>query len=617
MPTIRQGIYDLLSAVRIDTKEEGRVHVKPWLSQRLVVDGVCRGLNEGCHEFVVLKCRQVACTTVCSVIELFWALANEGTQGAIIADRADNLERLRRIFASLLETLPPEWKTEEHRLVQNNRQGMTFANRSVIDLLAAASNPDLGASRALNMCHMTECALWRSLSGVESLKASLARQNPNRLYIWESIANGLNWWHGFCQQAKKDRHLRFIFLGFWSNPTYAIAKSDPDFKTYWDGGTLTEEEIRRARFVKTEYGVVVKPEQIAWWRRENEYRADEFMNRHYPWTEKDAFISSGSGFFPAARTLEIGEQLADGPPYKGYKYVFDEQFLGSRIEQTNVKEDVALRIWEPPQNEWVDGGRDDQGRFLPAKPPGVYVVGVDPSGGGGGDANDHCVQVFRCYADRLVQVAEYASNKPLTYQLSWVLAHLCGAYRDHLCNLEISGIGAAVMPEVRNLRQLAERGLLQGNPSSGKILDLIGAVRWFLYKRTDSLGGAGNIVNWKTNQDNKAQVYSEVRDSLMLRRIEIRSLRLIQQMQGIVEEEGGWIGAGPDTGEGDDRVSAMVLAHHTWVEWRRAGLVARNLTWESVNAEQPPGDAATVLSWAVSQHIRGINRKATGYRDKF
>src|SRR5580693_7548053 len=163
-PTIRQGIYDLLSAVEIDTKEEGRTHVEPWLSQRMVIDAVAKGLSEGVHEFVILKCRQVAITTVCSVIELFWALANEGVQGAIIADRTDNLERLRRIFAALLETLPPEWRTREHRLIQNNRNGMAFANRSVIDLMAAASNPDLGASRALNMMHATECGQWKSLA---------------------------------------------------------------------------------------------------------------------------------------------------------------------------------------------------------------------------------------------------------------------------------------------------------------------------------------------------------------------------------------------------------------------------------------------------------------------
>lgn len=190
MTTIRQGIYELLSAVAIDTKEGGRCHVEPWPSQRIVIDAVARGLSEGVHEFVILKSRQMAITTVVSVIELFWCLSNPGVQGAIIADRTDNLERLRRIFASLLETLPPEWRSAEHKLITNNRTGMTFANRSVIDLLAAANNPDLGASRALNLMHATECSLWKSLAGVESLKASLARENPHRLYCWESIANG-------------------------------------------------------------------------------------------------------------------------------------------------------------------------------------------------------------------------------------------------------------------------------------------------------------------------------------------------------------------------------------------------------------------------------------------
>ena len=137
-----------------------------------------------------------------------------------IADRGDNLERLRRIFASFLDSLPPEWKGPEHALVQNNKFGMKFANESVIDLLAAGNNPDLGASRALSMCHGSECSLWRSLAGVESLRASLARENPNRLFIFESVANGLNWWYNYCQQAKQDRHMRFIFTGFWAQPSY-------------------------------------------------------------------------------------------------------------------------------------------------------------------------------------------------------------------------------------------------------------------------------------------------------------------------------------------------------------------------------------------------------------
>lgn len=597
MPTIRQGIYDLLGSVEIDTKEMGRTRVEPWPSQRIVIDAVAKGLQEGVHEFCILKSRQMAITTVCSVIELFWALANPGVQGAIIADRTDNLERLRRIFASLLETLPEEWRSPEHKLIQNNRTGMAFANRSVIDLLAAANNPDLGASRALNMMHATECSLWRSLAGVESLKASLARQNPTRLYIWESIANGLNWWYSFCQQAKVDRHMRFIFLGFWSNPTYSIPKSDPDYRVYWDGH-LTEDEITRARFVKQNYNVVIKPEQIAWWRRESEFRQEEYMLRHYPWTEKECFIASGSGFFPAKRTMEISEQLTPSPPYKGYKYIFNEVFLESRIEQVSDPEDAMLKVWEPPE------------------PGGVYVIGVDPSGGGGGDSDDHAIEVLRCYSNRVVQVAEFRTNRPLTYQLAWVLAHLAGAFRDHIANLEVAGVGAAVLPEVRNLRQLAERGILQGAPGSGNILDMIGAVRWFLYKRPDTLSGAGNVIAWKANQDNKSQTYSELRDNLMLHRVEIRSPQLVVQMQSIIEDE-GWIGAGPDTGENDDLVSAFVLAHHAWIEWRRPMLVARNMTWESVKGDRPPANPGTMLSFAFSEHMAAINRKARSHREKF
>ena len=385
--------------------------------------------------------------------------------------------------------------------------------------------------------------------------------------------------------------MRFIFIGFWANPTYAIPKDDPDYKVYWDGH-LTGEEITRARYVKQQYNITIKPEQIAWWRRESEFRAEEYMLRHYPWHERECFIASGSGFFPAARTLEISEQLSPtSPPYKGYKYTFDDKFLASHIDQVTKPDDAMLKVWEPPE------------------PGGVYVIGVDPSGGGGGDSDDHAIQVLRCFADKIVQVAEFQTNKPLTYQLAWVLAHLAGAYRDHLANLEVTGVGAAVLPEVRNLRQLAERGILAGAPEAGNILDMIGQVRWFLYKRPDTMGGAGNVIAWKANSDNKHQVYSELRDSLMLRRLEIRSPKLIAQMQSIVEDE-GWIGAGPDTGENDDLVSALVLAHHAWVEWRRPGLVARNLTWESVKGDTTPGDMGTVLSFAFSQHLAAINRKS-------
>lgn len=599
MATVRQGLYDLLGSVELSTKEFGKTRVRPWLSQKIVIDAVAKGLTEGCHEFVILKSRQMAITTVCSVIELFWCLANPGIQGAVIADRTDNLERLRRIFADLLSTLPSEWRGPDNKIITNNRNGIAFANGSVIDLLAAANNPDLGASRALNLVHATECSLWRSLSGVESLRASLARQNPHRLYMFETIANGFNWLYTYWQQAKQDgRHVRAIFVGFWANPTYTIEKTESDYKIYWDGH-LDEDELQRARFVKQEYGYTIKPEQIAWWRRESMRSPEEYMLRHYPWHEKECFIASGSGFFPAARTLALAEALSDGVPYQAYSYHFTEKFLDSRIEKTTDIDTTMLRIWEPPERD------------------GVYVIGCDPSGGGGGDSDDHAIQVLRCYSNRIVQVAEFQTNRPQTYQMAWVMAHLCGAYRNHICNLEITGVGAAVMSEIRNLRQLAQMGLMNTVPGvDGAILPLIGAVRWFLYNRQDSMAGAGNIVNWKTNIDNKAMIFSALRDSLMTNRLELRSYRCVQQMQAIIDDD-GWIGAGPDTGEQDDLVSALVLAHWCWVQWIREGQVANDYTWERVQEEKEHKTMSDMTTYLIKDFYRNLDQRRRANRIRF
>jgi hypothetical protein len=146
---------------------------------------------------------------------------------------------------------------------------------------------------------------------------------------------------------------------------------------------------------------------------------------------------------------------------------------------------------------------------------------------------------------------------------------------------------------------------------------MIGAVRWFLYRRADTMGGAGNVIAWKANQDNKHQIYSELRDSLMVpNRIEIRSPKLVAQLQAIIEDE-GWLGAGPDTGENDDLVSAVTLAHHAYIEWRRPMLVARNLSWDSVKGGRPPQNMGTMLSFAFSEHLAAINRKAHIRREKF
>ena len=46
-------------------------------------------------------------------------------------------------------------------------------------------------------------------------------------------------------------------------------------------------------------------------------------------------------------------------------------------------------------------------------------------------------------------------------------------------------------------------------------------------------------------------------------------------------------------------------------------LVARNITWDSVKGDRPPQNPGTLLSFAFSEKIASINRKARERKEVF
>jgi hypothetical protein len=251
-------------------------------------------------------------------------------------------------------------------------------------------------------------------------------------------------------------------------------------------------------------------------------------------------------------------------PLKAYRYHLGENFLATQIEPLDATKDADLRIWEEPN------------------PNGVYVMGVDPAYGRSDFKDKHAIEVYRCYADKLVQVAEYATDVPETYQVTWVMAHLAGAYKNVIINLEVTGPGFAIMQELRHLRQLLDMGYLRGTASNMDLLDVFSSVKWYLYHRPDSMG-AGYVYNWKTNTDNKLKILNQMRDNYVLRMLMVRSIPLLEEMERIVQD-GSEIAA-----EGrakDDRAFATALAVTAWIDWVRGGLIANQQTYDRVVEEE-------------------------------
>lgn len=563
----RQLFLEFIGYLTIDSKETGISPLTLYGSQVRFLDELCEGLDRGIRHFVCLKARQLGISTVSLAIDLFWILVHDGLQGALITDTDENRIKFRILLERYLESLPLGMRSG---IVKHNKTNLVLKNGSVLDYVVAGSKKTgggLGRSRAWNFVHATECSSWGSEAGYASMIAALAQKHPDRLYIFESTARGYNLFWDIWNEAGEDTltQKRF-FIGWWSNEQYAFRETSREYKHYWDGKPDDGEAALMAA-VREQYDVRVTSEQLVWhrWMRTAKIAADDLMAQEYPWTEEQAFVMTGKSFFPLSRLNDdlrwVHEQKL---LFKAYAYHLGDNFLATTIEPVVTARLADLRVWEEPVAD------------------ALYVMGVDPAYGRADYQDNHCVQVYRCYADCLVQVAEYASVNPETYQLAWVMAHLAGCYKQIWINLEVNGPGPAAMRELKHLRELMDQGQLMQAAADRKLENVLGNVRYYLYHRPDSLA-AGYCYGWKTTQDNKLLILNQMRDAYALRALRIRSVPLLEEMQRIIQD-GSLIEA---EGKGhDDRVFATALANKAYIEWLRTGLIANGMTYENVSKHE-------------------------------
>jgi hypothetical protein len=265
--------------------------------------------------------------------------------------------------------------------------------------------------------------------------------------------------------------------------------------------------------------------------------------------------------------------------YKAYRYEVDGDFFNFRMQHLTADEDnrplIELKVWDEP----VAGGR--------------YVIGFDPAYGRNDNKDHHAILVFRCYADRLVQVAEYVTADVETKHASWVLFHLCAAYVDTMTNVELGGPGRLVMAEFDHLRQLLAAEMNQAKTRERRWDDAASQARWYLYHKIDS-PGAGYMANFETNYRTKQELMYSYRGAFASRELEIKSMYLLREMQNVVVIEDR-IGAPESANEDnkDDRVFAAALANRAWAEWVRKDMIAAGETYEKV-AERESGETPKI-----------------------
>jgi len=553
----KEHFWKFCAKLKIESKEKGLIPLVPNGCQLKYIDAIADGLNEGIHDFKFLKGRQLGISTISLALDLYWNFKHPSLQGTLVTHNDASREFFRATLNAFMHSLPNEYKVP---VKVHNRTQIIFKNNSrfIYQVAGTRKSSDLGRSTASSFAHSTEVAFWGDEEGLKSFEATLADNNPDRLYIWETTANGYNHFYDMWTTAKHSITQKAVFIGWWLNEEYQALEDTEIYQAYWDGN-LNSEEQGWVDNVYRMYKYEIKPTQIAWWR----WRLEEKMNgdgimmmQEFPPTEDDAFVLTGSKFFTNEKVSKAYRHAKSyETDFQCYKFQFGERFDQTELRPT-TEMNAELIIWQMP------------------KAGSYYVIGADPAYGSSDWADRFAIQVLRCYANGVEQVAEYATDKCNTYQFAWIMAYLAGAYGNTMVNLEINGPGQAVWNELINLKRQAGMGVA----GMGKgIQDVLGNMRNYLYRRSDSLGGGGLAYHWKTTYDTKHRMMHFMKDTFERENLKIRSLDCLEEMKTIVQN-GGSIEA---DGKGkDDRCIAMALAAIAWGEWLRYDLIQLGYTYE-------------------------------------
>ncbi len=546
--------YQFCRNLKIESKEQGMITLGETLlgTQTYVIDEVAKGLEENIHFFIVLKGRQLGITTISLAMDLYWHFLNPGMQGTLTTDTEENREQFRSTLQMYMDGLPKEYKIP---LMSHNRNQMVLKNRSRMfyQVAGTRSKGTLGRGKGITFLHGTETSSWGDEEGLASLLASLAETNPLRYYMFESTARGFNMFHDMWVTAKRARTQKAIFCGWWRNQLYASDPNSDVYRVYWDG-KLSPEEKEWTREIKKVYNYEINSRQMAWWRwKLHEGLKDEgLMYQEFPPTEDYAFVMTGSSFFSTSRCTDAMKEakLIDANYYR-----FS---MGANFQDTELIKSTArlstMTIWEEP----IDSA--------------YYVIGADPAYGSSDWADRFCVQVYRCYADGLDQVAEFCSAELNTFQFAWVICYLAGAYKNSTLNLEVNGPGQAVINEMRNLKRQATA---MGGSEAASLYNVLANMQHYLWRRNDSMGGVSNSIGWVTTHSSKERMLNYFKDYFERGMCNVYGVDLLDEMKGIVRDQGTIAAYGRGK---DDRVIASALACAAYAEQVQPRLIAQRLT---------------------------------------
>lgn len=584
----------------ITSKEFGTVKLdKPYGPQRWFMHEATRALEDGIHDITSLKCRQIGLSTIVLALDLYWPFTHPGIDGTLVTHDEPTIINFRTQLGEYYRSLPKAFKPYSPA---HNRAEFVFRfNRSSrlpegalsrlqyqVAGTRQSGSAKLGRAKGNAYVHATEMAFWGDQQGYQSLRNALAETNPNRLYIWESTANGFNAFEEQWRIACRATTQRAVFVSWWAHEMYRVPRDSNIFNVYWGKeGKLTKEEHQLSRDVALLYGPAmefvngtkeISPEQIAWyrWYSEEKVADPDMVNQEMPWTEHQAFVTTGAQYFRSRDLTECQKRITHDPPHKNFRIEIQQTLAECKVLEC-VPKLANLVIFEPP----VDKAQ--------------YVLGADPAFGSSDWADRFVVSVWRCYADRLEQAAEFCTPDLLPHSFAWVMVYLAGCYAPCAWNLEVNGPGQAVLGEIDHLRRMRFLGDARDRQT---MKNFLGGMQEFLYSRPDQITRIPTARGTMSTLKEKKRYFDTYKGYFSRGIVVPHSRELLSEMKWVVEEPGS-APAGSSRHK-DDRVVGACLATMMWHDKLRARLMAQGITYQRT-ADEPSRRMNIVEQMAARQ----------------
>jgi hypothetical protein len=107
------------------------------------------------------------------------------------------------------------------------------------------------------------------------------------------------------------------------------------------------------------------------------------------------------------------------------------------------------------------------------------------------------------------------------------------------------------------------------------LLNVLGSMSNYIWRRNDTLGGISNSIGWLTTSATKERMLSYMKDYFERGMMAIYSTELIEEMKTIVRDGGSIEASGRNK---DDRVIAAALACAAYAEQIQPRLIAQKVT---------------------------------------